>query len=483
MARVGLALALLLAAAPLVGAPAADASTTRIDGFSDGKGRSYAHVNYFGAAGEANRLTVGLAGTNRWVFDDLGAQIAPSEGCPSTGQRAECTPFGDTEHVFVYLDDGDDELTVPTATGAGFVQLQAHGSEGRDVLRATGEPGQPFVTFSGGAGDDELSTTRAGSLQGGDGDDRALGSRLSDFLGGGPGSDTLTGGEGDDSLAPGEDTDRDVVDGGPGRDTVSYGSGDPNDVAPRTIDLEAGTAAPGDELRSIEGASGGGGPDVLRGSPRADELVGGPGGDALDGGAGDDNLIGADGDDRIAGGAGGDSLTGSDGRDELAAGPGDDRVDPWQYDFRDDHEDVSCGSGRDVLFLPEVYRDVAARFRTVPADCELIDAQQSRLGRFRARPRIDGGAASWSLLCVRAAFEGRCPVTFELRGGGRSFGSGTISLRAGRRGTLTVPLNEAGRRRARGGGALEVGIRIKSRFGSWSSGRVHRFQVGLPAAH
>jgi Ca2+-binding RTX toxin-like protein len=249
-----------------------------------------------------------------------------------------------------------------------------------------------------------------------------------------------------------------------------------------TLDLGAGTAGPGHELRSIENASGGNGPDVLRGSAGGETLTGGPGDDTIDGLAGDDSLHGSDDDDRIDGGPGDDHVAGWDGRDDLTGGPGDDFLDPWRFDFRDDHERVSCGSGSDRLFLPEVFREIPGRFRRVPADCELLQAEYSGLGLFRPEPRIERGTASWSLRCAQAVWKGRCPVTFELRGGGRSLGSGTLNLRKGSRGRLVAPLNEAGRRRARKGGPLEVGIRMKSNFGSYAFGRVHRFEVTLPAS-
>ena len=473
------ALALALGPSGALGA------TTRVDEFSETGVGPYAHVNYIAAGGEANRLTLTLNNPSQWVFEDAGATIEADERCVGGGShRVTCLADGTTRMTFVYLMDGDDELTVPSNPAAPITPVRALGGEGRDVMRATGpEPASPFVDLDGGAGDDEISSTRGGLLVGADGADTLRGSRHADSLSGGPGGDTLVAGAGSDSLAPGNDSDPDLVDGGPGRDHLSYESVDPADFAPLTIDLATMTAAPGDTLDSIEAVTGGGGPDVMRGSTRGDSLGGGSGDDSIAGGAGDDGLDGHEGDDVIAGGPGDDRLAGWDGLDELAGGSGDDFVDPWRFDFGDRRERVSCGSGRDVIFLPDAFREVAARFRRVPADCESLEAGESRLGRFAPRPRVADGRARWSLRCSNGgAWRGRCPVTFELRAGGRSIGSGSVDLRRGRRGTLEVPLSEAGRRRVRDGGRLEVGIRMKSDHGGWSPGRLHRFEIDLPPA-
>ncbi len=130
-------------------------------------------------------------------------------------------------------------------------------------------------------GDDSLSLSSAGSLQGLAGNDTLNGSSGSDDLGGGDGRDLLTGRGGDDALS-----------GGSGRDTLSGNQGS-------------------DELQ------GGGGLDRLRG---------GGGRDSLDGGNGNDRLWGGKGRDTLDGGGGNDLLHGGGGGDTFIFGRGDDTV-------------------------------------------------------------------------------------------------------------------------------------------------------------
>jgi Tol biopolymer transport system component len=72
--------------------------------------------------------------------------------------------------------------------------------------------------------------------------------------------------------------------------------------------------------------SGGGGPDVLRGTPGSDVIIGGGGNDRLIGGGGNDLLVGGGGNDRLLGGGGNDRLRGGGGKDRLLGGGGDDRL-------------------------------------------------------------------------------------------------------------------------------------------------------------
>ena len=125
-----------------------------------------------------------------------------------------------------------------------------------------------------------------------------------------------------------------------------------------------------------------GGPDVLRGSPRADRICGLGGGDTISGLGGNDILFGDqcarvaalpaafaaardDGNDRLSGGAGNDTLSGGGGNDTLSgdagndtltggagtnrynAGTGADRVNARNGR----RETVDCGPGRDSATL------------------------------------------------------------------------------------------------------------------------------------
>lgn len=156
-------------------------------------------------------------------------------------------------------------------------------------------------------------------LMGESGNDRLFGNAGDDVLDGGVGDDLLYGQQGNDVLDGGEG--RDLLDGGAGFDTASYATAD----APVRVDLLApGTntgAAADDTLRSIEGAIGTAGADVLLGTNLGnvleggggdDVLVGRGGNDALRGGAGVDRLFGQAGNDVLNGGAGGDILVGGD---------------------------------------------------------------------------------------------------------------------------------------------------------------------------
>lgn len=137
------------------------------------------------------------------------------------------------------------------------------------------------------------------------------GTEANDVLIGTPGPDVLCGHGGDDVLQ-GLDGD-DELDGGDGLDTVAF------DQAPCCIraDLSAGTAtgAGTDQLIAVEGLTGSGGDDVLRGDGGPNALSGLGGTDLLYGGEGDDTLAGGDGDDYLLGEGGANTLDGGPGAD------------------------------------------------------------------------------------------------------------------------------------------------------------------------
>jgi acrosin len=185
-----------------------------------------------------------------------------------------------------------------------------------------------------------------------------LGNGGNDFLFGGSGNDSLDGGDGADSLSGGAGND--IIDGNIGAmDSLSGGSGS-NDLRGRagekdrvievglsgTVTLTTATLTGSfgsDKLTNIEAASltgsdatndtlnasgfgtgtgatnfsatliGGGGNDVLTGSPGNDNLQGGDGNDVLVGGSGNDTLDGGKDADTVTGGLGNDSLVGGTG--------------------------------------------------------------------------------------------------------------------------------------------------------------------------
>lgn len=131
------------------------------------------------------------------------------------------------------------------------------------------------------------------------GNDRYLGTTLSETMHGQAGDDFIFGSNGNDILY-GEDG-NDELRGGNGNDVHYGGEGD---------DLIAGYNG-NDELRGDAGN------DTLYGEDGHDNLYGGDGNDYLSGGAGDDNHYGGAGDDVILGSVGGDHFDGGDGVDTV----------------------------------------------------------------------------------------------------------------------------------------------------------------------
>jgi len=146
-----------------------------------------------------------------------------------------------------------------------------------------------------------MRPARAQRPNGGRGDDLLASSSIAaGILNGGGGRDTLLGGTNRDTLIDGDASgaaDSDVLDGREQGAIVSYASR----TAPVLVDLDDpggdGEAGEGDVLRSITGAIGGRGADVLRGDRGGNSLDGGPGSDRLYGLGDDDSLAGGGGDD------------------------------------------------------------------------------------------------------------------------------------------------------------------------------------------
>ncbi len=132
---------------------------------------------------------------------------------------------------------------------------------------------------------------------------------------GGPGHDHLVGGSGDDSLDGGSG--RDTLDGGGGGNRVEYNGRKSGVVIRLDGSGFSGRPRERDQIRNIENATGGTGPDRIYGTS-------GP--NLLDGSTGRDSLYGGDGNDTLLGGPGGDRLDGGPGADQLIGGAGDDRL-------------------------------------------------------------------------------------------------------------------------------------------------------------
>lgn len=191
----------------------------------------------------------------------------------------------------------------------------------------------------GGSADDTLTGNGlANTLRGGAGNDLLNGGGAADRLVGGAGNDRLTGGAGGDELV-----------GGNGFDLIMYSA----EVASVEIDLLNGIAAgaaSGDSFTGIEGAQGGLGADILRGSHSANKLSGNQGNDLLIGRSGNDRLAGGDGMDTLKGGNGKDLLFGREGDDFLYGGKGRDRF--YYDDGQDVIADFNAGQ-KDKIFIDD----------------------------------------------------------------------------------------------------------------------------------
>ncbi|WP_075085500.1 N-acetylmuramoyl-L-alanine amidase [Mariniblastus fucicola] len=232
--------------------------------------------------------------------------------------------YGDT--VFVIGSEGSDTIKIfdrgPQLEVLGELNGQAESSqrfELSDVSRVR--------VYSGDGNDHVTSQSQTVPLEAwlGDGDDRAVGSLLGDYLLGQSGDDTIYGRDGDDRINAGPGTNQ--VFGGFGNDHLAGGSGDDliyGDLGNDTIHGLAGN----DRLYGQSGndlISGGAGDDQIWGGDDDDEVYGLYGMDLIIGGLGSDSLFGSQDSDEIYGSPGDDWLDGGPGIDLLDGGPGDDR--------------------------------------------------------------------------------------------------------------------------------------------------------------
>ncbi|HEX5616992.1 MAG TPA: calcium-binding protein [Solirubrobacteraceae bacterium] len=326
----------LLSLATLALLPAAaDAATVKVVIEPPDRG-PWAAIDYRAAAGETNRLEfVELNDTTVRVVDP-GAVITPGAGCTATNAHTVvCTTAGFANEGLIFSNVllGD--------------------------MNDTANSHETGLTADGGPGDDRLESS----------------SLVNGTLNGGGGHDVLLGGANEDTLIDGDrpgEVDSDILDGRKDGAIVSY----EGRTAPVTVNLTtlapAGEAGEGDVLRSITGATGGAGDDVLRGTDRRnvlsggdgsdrifalggqDFVSGGPGDDRLSSGSGDDSVYGEPGDDRLFGSRGNDSLVGGRGHDRLSGGPGLDYLESG---------DAQCGRGVDSV-RPSAERNHLRR------DCE-----------------------------------------------------------------------------------------------------------------
>ena len=246
-----------------------------------------AEVRYGADPGEANDVELTRDGSSIRVRD-TGATIRAHTGCVNEGpNQARCSP--------------------PEGPSRGIVLVQAGLGDLAD--RLVNSANQQATMLDGGPGDDHLT--------GGEG---------SDTLAGGAGGDRLEGRGSFDYFYDGEGgsgIEADVVDGGAGSDSVSYGGRRARVVVDVVSPSRpSGEAGEGDSLASVEQATGGTGPDVMRAGPEPVVFSGGRGNDRLVGGFGNDRLYGDEGDDKLYGSGGRDRLLGGTGNDGIRAGCG-----------------------------------------------------------------------------------------------------------------------------------------------------------------
>jgi Ca2+-binding RTX toxin-like protein len=269
-------------------------------------------LEYSAGAGEANDLTIVSFDDRSMTITDLGANIAPGDGCtPVDAHQVTCSPV---DRADFYLLDGNDHADV---TGRPAKVAIVGGAE-NDVLSLC--PDCRGVLDGGPGGDTLTGSDFRNLLFGRTGNDTIAGRRGDDEISGGLGADAIGGGRGRDLLNPGSGND--TINGGTGRDRLSF------DFAPVgvSVDLRAGTATNWGTktLARIENVTGGPHGDILRGNRRSN---------LLSGSGGADLILGRGSEDRLFGGSGADRLRARDARrDIVSGGPGADRA---RVDSRD----------------------------------------------------------------------------------------------------------------------------------------------------
>ncbi|HEY6729432.1 MAG TPA: calcium-binding protein [Solirubrobacterales bacterium] len=318
-----------------------------------------AKVAFAGASGEANRLTVSIAGEDADFYElrlvDGAASIQPGPGCSgggATGVAVLCKvhkpTLGDNYTCWkgCYAASGTAwELNLSFALGDAGSRLDTTALPASAPNKSGFSPSAPVeVTVIPGAGDDRVLT--------GPGPDQIEASRGADLIRTGEGRDVLRGGavaDGPDDVDLGDGYE-DAIDFSERTEGVRY---DPNGQA------DDGATGEGDNLGAASEVRGGAGADTLI-SARGDILgfeaiiTGGRGNDLIVGSQRNDGLYGGAGDDELVGGAGNDALRdpayfGGDGRsgnDSADGGPGHDAIELGRGD-----DEAAGGPGRDRIVL------------------------------------------------------------------------------------------------------------------------------------
>lgn len=165
-------------------------------------------------------------------------------------------------------------------------------ANGSGILQLDGQTALPFATAALLVGEEVLGKTVVGVFNGNGGDDTILAfSTRANTINGGNGNDSLTGGALGDTINGGNGAD--FLDGLGGNDVLNGGNG-------------------GDLLWGFSGN------DTLNGDAGNDDLFGESGNDTLNGGDGNDFMSGGTGSDTLNGGEGNDRYAGDQGRDVFA---------------------------------------------------------------------------------------------------------------------------------------------------------------------
>lgn len=425
-------LALTVAAALLVAAAPASASTVRLD---PGGGDESTTVTYIAGAGEANKVTAAVDGTRMTIDDPGTSSITPQQGCSSlTPKRVVCDTQDSTNpmgRIHAELGDGDDTFSMTIA----------------NTLFAAAE------------------------VRGGPGDDDLTGAQHGDILDGDSGRDELRGGDGSDSLQTSDTTgaaDADLIDGGAGPDGFS---GYSERTTPVRVDLRTGTGSgetgENDTLIGIDSVGGGHSADELIANDLGGNLAGGGGDDALTGSPRGDMLLAGDGNDRLFPGPGADAVDAGAGDDTIQLGNPRGTYDGyvWCMEGEDlvtelfeafpalgiDCERADLGGGVVIGTLPRrfTYSSVAM---SIPCPAAFRDANGLCAGKLVIEPRL--------------AFRRSATTRYRTRYGAREFRFTTQSAR------VTVPLNARGRRELR---KAVIRLQFTMRFRETATGKVREF--------
>ena len=318
-----------------------------------------ARVVFKGASGEANRLTVSVAGEEGDFYDlrlvDSAAPIQPGAGCSGGGAagapvlcKAHKPTVGEGYMCWkgCYANPGTAwDLKLSFALGDAGSHLDTTALPADTPNKDEFSPAASIeVIVVPGAGDDTVLT--------GPGPDEIEPSRGADLIRTGDGPDILRTGpvaDGPDDVDLG-DAAVDTIDFSERTKGVRY---EPNGQA------DDGAAGEGDNLSAAGYVWGGAGADTLI-SARGDALdygatiAGGRGDDTIVGSRKGDLLSGGGGDDDLAGGAGNDELKdpayfggpGKSGNDSAAGGQGNDWIELGRGD-----DEAAGGPGRDRIVL------------------------------------------------------------------------------------------------------------------------------------